>query len=118
MHAMYMIYFFQTSDICAGYECSDWVSLNVLGVNIGEVCLSLTPAGVPLPQVPVATGRGEVPVATRGERRAVEGRVQITSRQGGGSTSTSFEDARTICQVTVKVALLNDLLRPDWSNYR
>jgi len=91
------------------YECSnsDWVSLNVLGVNIGEVCLSLSPVGDPLQQVPVATGRGEVPVATRGERRAVEGRVQITSRQGGGSTSAYFQDARKICQEDVGGSLLN-----------
>ena len=87
MYIFYLLFHYEKQNIYVGYECSDWVSLNVLGVTIGQVCLSLSPAG-------------EVPVATRGERRAVEGGKETDRRQTRqATTTTSFTDARTICQV-------------------
>ena len=87
MCIFYLLIYYEKQNIYVGYECSDWVSLNVLGVTIGQVCLSLSPAG-------------EVPVATRGERRAVEGGKETDRRQTRqATTTTSFTDARTICQV-------------------
>ena len=95
MCIFYLLNPYEIKNIYVGYECSDWVGLNVLGVTIGQVCLSLSPDG-------------EVPVATRGERRAVEGREETDRRHTRqASTTTSFTDARTICQVgTVSITLV------------
>ena len=61
--------------------------LTFLNTTIGNVCLSLSPVG-------------EVPVATRGERRAVKGGEETNRRDTRqATTTTSFTDARTICQV-------------------
>ena len=78
----------------------------VLGVNLGQICVSLSPKG----ETPVIARRngitpGENMALSRGERRSFE---ISESRRGDMATSrqssveTSFDDSKLVCQVRVK----------------
>ena len=82
----------------------------VLGVNLGQVCVSLSPAGGAGPGEPIGndydydyyaggTGPGVSVSRVRGDRREVEADKEniATSRQRG--VTTSFSDAKLVCQV-------------------
>ena len=77
--------------------------MEVLNVNIGEICLALTPTGSPNPGDGTPfTGRD---LLTRGERRTLDDKVdkpRKNNRQGVGrgvTASASFTDAGLICEV-------------------